>query len=218
MADSITPCTSVTFRPWRAIALRSISTVRACWPDRRSTRMSVLPGTLLRMRATCSDTSRSSLSSSPKTLMASCERTPVTISSTRSEIGWDSTICTPGIEDRRWRMSSSISSWVRSDSGSSSTMGSDSLGPAGSAGDSPRPSLETTLSTPGTSATDFIAAISSSEMLGTRLICGVSAPSFMVGMKDLPSSGNSPSEPSSSATATASVARLRAVARSSRRR
>ncbi|KAF1029886.1 MAG: hypothetical protein GAK34_03848 [Delftia tsuruhatensis] len=185
--------------------------------------MSVLPGTLLRMRATCSDTSRSSLSSSPKTLMASCERTPVTISSTRSEIGWDSTICTPGMEDRRWRMSSSISSWVRSDSGSSSTMGSDSLGPAGSAGDSPRPSLETTLSTPGTSATDFIAAISmrmdsSSEMLGTRLICGVSAPSFMVGMKDLPSSGNSPSEPSSSATATASVARLRAVARSSRRR
>ncbi len=120
-------------------------------------------------------------------------------------------------------MSSSISSWVRSDSGSSSTMGSDSLGPAGSAGDSPRPSLETTLSTPGTSATAFIAAISmrmdsSSEMLGTRLICGVSAPSFMVGMKDLPSSGNSPSEPSSSATATASVARLRAVARSSRRR
>ena len=72
-------------------------------------------------------------------------------------------------------------------------------------------------------ATAFIAAISmrmdsSSEMLGTRLICGVSAPSFMVGMKDLPRNGNRPSDPISKATATASVRRLRAVAPSSKRR
>ena len=77
--------------------------------------------------------------------------------------------------------------------------------------------------TPGTSAMVFMADISmridsSSEMLGTRLICGVSAPSFMVGMKDLPSKGNRAIEPSSKPTATPSVRRLRAVARSSRRR
>ena len=205
------------------MALRSMSTVRACWPDKRSMRMSRLPGTLLRMRATFSDRVLSSPSSSPKILMATCERTPVTISSTRSEMGCDSTICTPGMVDKRWRMSSSISSWLRSDFGSSNTIGSDSLGPAGSAGDSPRPSLDTTMRTPGTSAMVFMAAISmrmdsSKEMLGTRLICGVSAPSFMVGMKDLPSKGNSAKEPTSSATATPKVSRLCAVAASSKRR
>ena len=102
-------------------------------------------------------------------------------------------------------------------------MGSDSLGPAGSAGDSPRPSLDTTMRTPGTWAMVRMAPISmridsSSEMLGTRLICGVSAPSFMVGMKDLPSQGNSATEPSSNSTATQRVARWRLKARSSKRR
>ena len=77
--------------------------------------------------------------------------------------------------------------------------------------------------TPGTSAMVFMAAISmrmdsSSEMLGTRLICGVSAPSFMVGMNDLPSKGNSAKEPSNSATATPRVRRFLWVAASSRRR
>jgi len=77
--------------------------------------------------------------------------------------------------------------------------------------------------TPGTWATVFMASISmrmdsSSEMLGTRLICGVSAPSFMTGMKDLPSSGNSASDPSKTPTATARVPRWRKVARSSRAR
>ena len=67
--------------------------------------------------------------------------------------------------------------------------------------------------TPATSAIDFMAAISmrmdsSNEMLGTRLICGVRAPSFIVGMNDLPSSGNSAKEPNNSATDTPNVSLL----------
>ena len=127
------------------MARRSISMVNSCWPDKRSMRMSRAPRVDLTIRATCSDNLRNSSRSSPKILTATCERTPVTISSTRCSIGCDSTIFTPGSTASALRISSSISCWVRPDpSRSSAAMGSDSFCDAGSAGDSPRPSLDTT--------------------------------------------------------------------------
>ncbi len=90
------------------------------------------------------------------------------------------------------------------------TIGSDSLGAAGSAGDSPRPIFDTTLATPGIAATNFIASISisidsSNEIEGTRIITGVSAPSFSVGIKDLPKKGNNAKDVPNKATATMMV-------------
>ena len=183
-------------------------------------RISREPETFLSMRAICSEMRRSSGRSSPNILTAIWERTPVTISSTRSAMGCDKTICTPGSAPSRLRISSSISSWERPESGSSSTIGEDSFGPDGSAGDSPRPTLDTTDFTPRISDIHFIASISirndsSSEVLGTRIICGVSAPSFIVGMKDFPSSGNSANEIIKSAAAIAIVERRLDMAASS---
>ena len=58
--------------------------------------------------------------------------------------------------------------------------------------------LDTTLVTPGTAAISFIASISSSigffgrEIEGTRMITGLTAPSLMIGIKDLPRNGYKP--------------------------
>ena len=73
-------------------------------------------------------------------------------------------------------------------------MGSDSFGCPGSAGDSPRPSRDTAVATPGTSMIRFMASNSiftdsSREMLGARTITGVTEPSCMIGINDLPNSG-----------------------------
>ena len=90
-------------------------------------------------------------------------------------------------------------------------MGSDSFCDAGSAGDSPRPSLDTTFVTPGTAAISFAASISSLidssiEIDGTRMITGVTAPSRMIGMNDLPNNGYKPTASKREATDTSAVA------------
>ncbi len=178
------------------MARRSILIVNSCCPESRSIRTSLAPGVDLIMRATCSDSLRNSSRSSPKILTATCERTPVTISSTRCAIGCDMTILTPGITVSALRISSSIACWVRPDpSKSRSTIGSDSFCEAGSAGDSPRPSFETTDLTPGMAAISFMASASnlidcSTEMEGARMLTGVTEPSFIIGINDLPRSGN----------------------------
>src|SRR5690242_11463320 len=70
-----------------------------------------------------------------------------------------------------------------------------SLGPAGSAGDSPRPSRDTTFLTSGAPLMIFIARISifrdsSSEMFGTRSMFGEMEPSAISGIKEVPRKGN----------------------------
>ena len=217
MAASITSFTSDTLRPWRAIAARSISIDRYCWPVTRSTRMSVAPGTPAATRAISSAFCLSRARSSPKTLTATSERTPVTISSTRSEIGWAITTWAPGSTLSFSRMASVMSSWVQpaghSSRGLRLTMGVDSFWPWGSAGDSPRPTPEIADFTPGTSITSFIACISilidsSREMLGTRLMPGTTEPSFISGMKAVPRKGNIPRVATSSTALPATTLRL----------
>ena len=208
---------SATLMPYRAIARRSISMVRVCWPDNRSTRISRAPGTVLTICATCSDKRFNSFRSSPKILIANCERTPVSISSTRCAMGWFITTCTPGMCANDFRISSSISTCLRLVSGSSETIGLDSFGPDGSAGDSPRPRTETADRTPGIAATTFIASTSifiasSSEILGMRMIEGVIEPSFMIGMKLLPRRGNSANETNRRITAAETVFFCEAIA------
>ena len=110
----------------------------------------------------------------------------MTISSTRSEIGCAMTSWTPG---RIFSFSHDLvgdvvlgpaAAAIRS-RGMSETIGSASFGPAGSAGDSPRPRRDTAIFTPGTSSTRRIASFSilmdsSSEMFGTRSIAARSNP------------------------------------------
>ena len=126
--------------------------------------------------------------------MATCERTPETISSTRAAIGWEIDSSTPGKVFNFSRIWFAISSWLksRSPNGLSVTIGSDSKGWPGSAGDSPRPKRETTRSTPGTVMMRFIASNSSlmdssKEILGDLAIKGVIEPSCITGINDLPS-------------------------------
>ncbi len=198
------------FSPTRAIAARSIAIVRYCWPVIRSTRKSPTPRTPAAMRAISSAFAFSVARSSPKIFTAMSARTPVTISSTRSEIGCAITSCTPGMTFSFSRIASAMSSWVQpsghSPRGLRLTIGSASFGPAGSAGLSPRPIRDTTVLTPGTSSTSRIASISSaidssSEMLGTRSIAGEIEPSFISGMNAVPRNGNTASVARKSATA-----------------
>jgi len=102
-------------------------------------------------------------------------------------------------------------------------MGVDSFWPCGSAGLSPRPTPDTTDFTPGTDSTSLLAAISSlmdssSEMLGTRSSAGTIEPSFISGMKDVPSSGTIARVAPNAATAPITVLRLLASAQRSMRR
>ena len=75
---------------------RSISTVRYCWPVTRSILISLAPGTARATRAISSALAFSRSRSSPKIFTATSARTPVTISSTRSEIGCAMMMFTPG--------------------------------------------------------------------------------------------------------------------------
>ena len=81
-------------------------------------------------------------------MTATSARTPETISSTRSLMGCDITRLMPGSAASRSRICSAIPSCVmprgRSSNGVSEASTSASLGPAGSAGDSPRPNRDTT--------------------------------------------------------------------------
>ncbi len=97
--------------------------------------------------------------------------------------------------------------------GFSVTIGSASFGPAGSAGDSPRPIRDTAILTPGISIILRIASCSmrtdsSSEMLGARMMFGDTDPSFISGMKDVPRNGKRASVPRNNATERATVVRL----------
>ena len=90
------------------------------------------------------------------------------------------------------------------------TIGSDSFGPDGSAGDSPRPSFDTANRTPGIGLISCKALVSictdsSIEILGARMICGTIEPSFMVGIKLLPKNGTSIKEIKSVTTAAMTV-------------
>jgi hypothetical protein len=98
------------FSPTRAIAARSIAIVRYCWPVIRSTRKSPTPRTPAAMRAISSAFAFSVARSSPKIFTAMSARTPVTISSTRSEIGCAITSCTPGMTFSFSRIASAMSS------------------------------------------------------------------------------------------------------------
>lgn len=156
-----------------------------------------------------SPTRFSSSRSSPKILIATCERTPVTISSTRCAMGWCMIRLMPGRSLSFSRICSSNVACVQpsgqSARGLSDTTGSDSVCGAGSAGDSPRPTLLTTIATPGTVMIRFEASISSlntssNDMFGARVMAGVIEFSFSVGMNDLPSSGKRHTDPTSSAT------------------
>ena len=142
--------------------------------------------------------------SSPNNLIATSERTPVTISSTRSEIGWAITICTPGKVLTLSRIASAMSSCVHplghSSRGLRLTIGVDSFWLCESAGLSPRPTPEKADFTPGTCITIRIASISSlmdssSEILGTRFMPGTIEPSFISGMNAVPSKGNNSKAP-----------------------
>ena len=206
------------------MAGRSMTICRYCWPVMRSTRRSCAPRMPWATLAISSALVLRVARSSPKIFTAMSARTPVTISSTRSEMGWAMTICTPGSTASFSRILSAMVSWVQpsghSSRGLSETMGVDSFCACGSAGDSPRPTPETAERTPGTSITSFMASISmrmdsSSEMLGTRLMPGTSEPSFISGMKALPRKGiRAPVVPSSS-TAAATVPRALPMARCS---
>jgi hypothetical protein len=107
--------------------------------------------------------------------------------------------------------------------GSRLTTGPDSFMPAGSAGLSPRPSVDTTIFTPGTSDTSFIASNSvrtdsSSETEGTRMICGVTDPSCITGTNAVPRKGNAAPAATSRATAIATTVFSWPTDQSSRRR
>jgi len=132
-------------------------------------------------------------------LIASCVRTPVTISSTRCAIGWLIATLMFGMSFSFSRIAFSMSVCVQPSGhslrGLRLTTGSESFCACGSAGDSPRPSFDTTPSTPGTVMIRFMASNSSrsvslNDMFGTREIAGVIEPSCSVGMNDFPRNGN----------------------------
>ncbi len=124
-------------------------------------------------------------------------------------------------------MALAISSWVQPSGHSSRSfrlaIGVDSFWPCGSAGLSPRPTPDTTDFTPGTDNTSLLASISSltdssSEMLGTRSSAGTIEPSFISGIKEVPSSGTMATVAMNATTAPITVLRLLSSAQWSMRR
>ena len=100
----------------------------------------------------------------------------------------------------------------RSSNGVSDAITSASFGPAGSAGDSPRPTRDTTFSTPRTCSIcccidRSMLNDSASEMFGTRSALGDSVPSAISGINDVPSSGTSASDTTNKPATISTLAR-----------